>query len=280
MTTASRDSPFIRRNPRPPRRRLHAPTVRGLRARWVHRRRAPRVPRTPPRRTRHPRTASGSSVGSNRCTSSTRSVMRQPRSDRKREEFDVADAEQLRSCATAVAQGYSYTDVAAAAGTSRQVLTKRLQRHQGPVACRAVYDEPRRGRDGGRGGAAQSRPDTDPEARAVRAQDPTSPTAAQTARIRGRVDGLSPIGDRQGGRCRPSGSGAIIDAGVGDLSRPRTYREPDEWTVLEEMQRRRKTKRHRERIEWWVVRALEHEWSIDDTIGIVGIESNHARTIA
>ena len=53
----------------------------------------------------------------------------------KRVEFDAVDAEQLKLCAAAIAQGYSYTDVASAAGMIRQVLTKRLQRHQGRLAC-------------------------------------------------------------------------------------------------------------------------------------------------
>ena len=52
----------------------------------------------------------------------------------KRAEFETADAEQLRLCSAAVAMGRSYTDVAAAAGMSRQVLTKRLERRE----CRAA----------------------------------------------------------------------------------------------------------------------------------------------
>lgn len=56
----------------------------------------------------------------------------------RRAEFDAVDAEQLNLCAAAIAQGHSYTDVAAAAGMSRQVLTKRLQRHQVRLACQAA----------------------------------------------------------------------------------------------------------------------------------------------
>ena len=48
----------------------------------------------------------------------------------KRAEFESADAELLALCASAVAAGRSYTDIAAAAGMSRQVLTKRLERRR------------------------------------------------------------------------------------------------------------------------------------------------------
>ena len=75
--------------------------------------------------------------------------------------------------------------------------------------------------------------------------------------------------------------GVIINAGVGDLSWPRSYRAPDKRTVLEELRRLAvRTKRCHERVEWWIVRASDQGWSASDIAQTTGLDIDQIEAIA